>query len=237
MLSQPCSYVGHEVSDRPKGRATDRALRVLIVDDNADASDTLAILLSHWGFEATAAHSGHEALQATGTFSPDLVLLDIGMPGMNGFEVARRLRGNVRAKGRVPFLIGYSGYGDEQTRQLSLDAGIDLHLVKPLELVELERLLRRFQNVILAEAEWKSFPAAFVEADQHFAWQPLLQSCNHQAGAIAGTVQLLAPVNDNQPLRPDALALKAFLTDSLPCPRARGAAVGKAAYARLDDPL
>jgi CheY-like chemotaxis protein len=153
MLSQACSDVGHKVSDRPQGRATDRALRVLIVDDNADASDTMAILFSHWGFEAKAVHTGHEALQAAGTFSPDLVLLDIGMPGMNGFEVARRLRGYVPTKGKVPFLIGYSGYGDEHTRQLSLDAGIDLHLVKPLELAELERLLRRFQSVIVSDAE------------------------------------------------------------------------------------
>ena len=153
MLSQACSDQAHEVSERPKGRATDRALRVLIVDDDADISDTMAILLSHWGFEALPVHTGHEALQAAHAFSPDLILLDIGMPGMNGLEVAKRLRGHVPTKGKVPFLIAYSGYGDEQTHQLSLDAGIDLHLVKPVEMAELEKLLRRLQSAIVSRTE------------------------------------------------------------------------------------
>jgi CheY-like chemotaxis protein len=75
------------------------------------------------------------------------------MPGMNGFEVARRLRGQVPTKGKVPFLIALSGYADEQTRQLSLDAGIDLHLVKPVEMAELEKLLRRLQSAIASMTE------------------------------------------------------------------------------------
>jgi CheY-like chemotaxis protein len=113
----------------------------------------MALLLGHWGFEAIAVHTGPEALQAAHAFSRDLILLDIGMPGMNGFEVARRLRELFCPNGKEPVLVAFSGYGDEQTRQLSLDAGIDLHVVKPVEMAELEKLLRRLQSAIASRTE------------------------------------------------------------------------------------
>jgi CheY-like chemotaxis protein len=138
--------------DGPNG-LDGRVLRVLIVDDDADTSDTMAILLGHWGFEGIAVRNGSEALQAAQTHGPDLILLDIGMPGMDGLELAKRLREQIHSKGKPPFLIAVSGYGDAQTRQRSRQAGIDLHLVKPVDPTDLEKLLRRFQMVVMPGAE------------------------------------------------------------------------------------
>src|SRR5205823_1546478 len=82
--------------DMPDGPRAGNQLRVLIVDDDPDTADTMVILLSHWGFQATAVRCGVEALQAAQVTSPpDVILLDIGMPGMDGLEVARRLRKEV----------------------------------------------------------------------------------------------------------------------------------------------
>src|SRR5438552_1378400 len=89
----------------------DHGLSVLVVDDDADTADTMVILLGHWGFAATAVRNGLEALRAVQTDTPDVVLLDIGMPGMDGLEVAKRVRSQVRPNGKTPFLIAVSGYG------------------------------------------------------------------------------------------------------------------------------
>src|SRR5947209_246096 len=105
----------HDGPDGPADRAPDHALRVLVVDDDADTSDTMSILLEHWGFKALSVRNGTEALQANEAHSPDLILLDIGMPGMDGLEFARRLRGQAPPNGKTPFLIAVSGYGDAQT--------------------------------------------------------------------------------------------------------------------------
>src|SRR5438552_9058480 len=138
----------------PDGPRAGNQLRVLIVDDDPDTADTMVILLSHWGFQATAVRCGVEALQAAQVTSPpDVILLDIGMPGMDGLEVARRLRKEVPGNGRRPFLIAVSGYGDPQTRTQAQQSGIDLQLVKPVDPAELEKLLKRFQGVVMPAAE------------------------------------------------------------------------------------
>jgi PAS domain S-box-containing protein len=113
--------------------------RVLVVDDNVDAAESLAELLSTLGHEVRTAHDGLAALDAAGAFVPELVLLDIGLPGMDGYEVARRLRKLPRPPGPV---VALSGYGQESDRRRSADAGFDAHLVKPVELEMLEELIR-----------------------------------------------------------------------------------------------
>ncbi len=104
--------------------------RVLVVDDNGDAAELLAEALVGQGHAVEIAHEGSQALRKATTFQPDVVLLDIGLPGMDGFEVARQLR----TLGRDMRLIAVTGYGQEADHQRVKSAGFDSHLVKPVEL-------------------------------------------------------------------------------------------------------
>ena len=107
------------------------ARRILVVDDNVDAAVTLAQLLKSLGHETVAVHDGTAALKAVVDFRPDTVLLDIGMPGMDGYEVARRLQ--AMKKERAMRIIAVTGWGQEADRQRSREAGFDVHLVKPVD--------------------------------------------------------------------------------------------------------
>ena len=109
--------------------------RILIVDDNVDAAVSLAALLKKYGHDVLEVHDGTEAIKAFEGFRPEIVLLDIGMPGMNGLEVARRLRQRNRSP-RV-LIIAITGWGKEEDEAVSREAGFDLHLVKPVEEAEL----------------------------------------------------------------------------------------------------
>ena len=111
--------------------------RILILDDNRDAADTLKILLESEGHETLALYAAADALEQAGAFKPDVVLLDIGLPGMDGYEVARRMRGFIPAAR----LIALSGYGQPEDKQRSSAAGFDGHLVKPVEADALKRIL------------------------------------------------------------------------------------------------
>jgi CheY-like chemotaxis protein len=113
--------------------------RVLIVDDSRDGGDSLAMLLRVLGAEVALAHSGRQALDSVKTFQPHVVLLDIGMPGMDGYEVARRIRAN--PANRDVHLIALTGWGQDEDRQRSADAGFDHHLVKPADVDQLRQLL------------------------------------------------------------------------------------------------
>jgi PAS domain S-box-containing protein len=113
--------------------------RVLVVDDNRDAATSLAFLLTAIGHDARTAHDGNEALALAESFAPDVVVLDIGMPGLNGYEVARRMR-EMPALQHLS-LIALTGWGQEQDRRRSREAGFDHHLVKPADLGELKRLV------------------------------------------------------------------------------------------------
>ncbi len=115
----------------------DTLMRVLIVDDNRDAADSLAMLLQFEGRRTLCAYSGEEALQEVAAFDPQLVLLDIGLPGLDGYEVARRLK----AASPTLRVIALSGYGQVEDRQRSAAAGFDAHLVKPVDLDALKRVL------------------------------------------------------------------------------------------------
>jgi CheY-like chemotaxis protein len=107
----------------------DRKPRVLVVDDNKDGAETLAEILGFMGAEVRVAHDGREAVPAARAFAPDLILLDIGLPGIDGYEAARQLRAEPGLHAR---LIALTGYGTAQDRQRALDAGFDDHLIKPL---------------------------------------------------------------------------------------------------------
>lgn len=185
----------HDGPTGPRGDSSDGSLRILIVDDDADTSDTMAILLEHWGFQPLAVRNGSEALQASDAHSPDLILLDIGMPGMDGLELARRLRQQVPPRAKAPFLIAVSGYGDAQTCQRAREAGIDLHLVKPVDPLELEKLLRRFQQVVMPGAERK-LPAfhrrpRLLSSLRHWSDRAILRRRLTTAVEIVGTAREL----------------------------------------------
>ena len=115
-----------------------RPQRILIVDDNADAAATLNVLLSSLGYETCVATTGIEALNQAPGFKPDVVLLDIGLPGMDGYEVARRLRAVIH---RPMKIVAVTGWGQEADRQRSREAGIDVHLVKPIDSGDLQSAL------------------------------------------------------------------------------------------------
>jgi CheY-like chemotaxis protein len=104
--------------------------RLLVVDDNKDAAESMSMLLEMWGHEVAYAYDGPSALQMAQQWQPEAVFLDIGLPGMDGYEVAERLRALPQAKNAV--LIAITGYGQEDDRLRSRRAGIDHHLVKPV---------------------------------------------------------------------------------------------------------
>jgi PAS domain S-box-containing protein len=115
------------------------SLRVLVVDDNVDGCMMLAEIVRLQGYGVQTAFTGPAALAAAASWRPDAVLLDIGLPGLDGFEVARRLRADPTTKAMK--LVALTGYGSEKDIELGREAGFDSHLVKPVELVEIEQLL------------------------------------------------------------------------------------------------
>jgi signal transduction histidine kinase/CheY-like chemotaxis protein len=113
--------------------------RVLVVDDNVISADVMATLLTMSGHDVRTAYTGPTGLEAAVAHLPDVVLLDIGLPGLNGYEVARRLRQDPRLKGVR--IVAMTGYGDEADRQLAREAGFDRHVVKPVNFPKVEELL------------------------------------------------------------------------------------------------
>jgi PAS domain S-box-containing protein len=120
------------------------AKRVLVVDDNVDAADTLGMLMRSLGHEAKVVYDGMQALQAAEEFRPDVVLLDIGLPGINGYEVARRLRS--RKGGQSAKIIAITGWGQDADRARAREAGFDVHLVKPVNEAALQHLVEANGN-------------------------------------------------------------------------------------------
>jgi signal transduction histidine kinase/DNA-binding response OmpR family regulator len=116
-----------------------RGARVLIVEDNMDAAETLTDILHLWGHDVRVALSGPAALEEAPRYHPEVVLLDIGLPGMNGLEVARRLRAQPELQAAL--LVALTGYGQDEDRRRSEEAGFDLHLTKPVDPKQLQRLL------------------------------------------------------------------------------------------------
>ncbi len=127
------------------------ARRILIVDDNVDGAESLCLMLQLAGHEVRTVHDGTAALEVAPAFRPDAVLLDIGLPGMNGYEVARRLREQPELAGTL--LVALTGYGQEEDRQRCRDAGFQHHLVKPVDPPVLMRLLARACDPVSVEME------------------------------------------------------------------------------------
>ncbi len=127
-------------SDGPRATALS-GCRILVVDDNKDSADSLEMLLRLKGNDIRTAYDGLEAVEVAATFHPELILLDIGLPKLNGYEVARRIR--QQPWGRDMILVALTGWGQDDDRRRSQEAGFNFHLVKPVELAVLEKLLHK----------------------------------------------------------------------------------------------
>ncbi|MGH8571176.1 MAG: ATP-binding response regulator [Gammaproteobacteria bacterium] len=131
----PEPTVGEPTSTTPR--------RILVVDDNRDSAESLAMLLALTGNETHTAFDGLEAVQAAAAFRPDVILLDIGLPNLNGFEAARKIREQQSDKSLV--LVALTGWGQEEDRRRSEEAGFNAHMVKPVDYAALTKLLAELQ--------------------------------------------------------------------------------------------
>jgi two-component system CheB/CheR fusion protein len=123
--------------------------KVLIVDDNADAADSLATLFRLAGYQVQVAYDGLSGVTMATAFEPGVVLLDIGLPGLDGYAVARRLRDQDATRNSL--LIAVSGYGQARDEARSAQAGFDRHLVKPVEFTRLQAALQSDRRAVAAE--------------------------------------------------------------------------------------
>jgi len=117
------------------------AKRVLVADDNTDGADSLALLLECMSYEVRAAYNGHQAVEEAQVFSPDLVILDIDMPVLNGYQAARQLK--TRPTTRQPVLVALTAIATPEAVRQAEDAGFDIHLQKPIGGSALAELLQR----------------------------------------------------------------------------------------------
>jgi len=141
----PCSTADQAAAERESPSAPEaglvRPLRVLIVDDNRDAAESLAMVLGMRGYDASVCHDGFAALEAAQRTQPQIVLLDLGLPGLDGFEVCRQLRRQGLDKAHI---VAITGYGQDDDRRRTREAGFDDHFVKP---VDPDRLMRQLEAV------------------------------------------------------------------------------------------
>jgi len=138
LLTQRSDTMADTASTQPASPSGQ--LHVLVVDDNTDAAESLGVLLDIEGHAAHIAHTGAEALQVAQSQALDVVFLDIGLPDMTGYDVARRLR--MLPSMQNTMLVALTGWGTQDDRQRTRDAGFDRHLTKPAELPAVEELLR-----------------------------------------------------------------------------------------------
>lgn len=124
---------------RASEHAVGQGLRVLVADDNRDATNTLTALPRLWGHDVELAFDGREAVECAGRFRPQVALLDIGMPELSGYDVARQLRTDLRHEGVR--LVAITGWGQQHDRDAAMAAGFDAHLTKPVDPAALTKLL------------------------------------------------------------------------------------------------
>ncbi len=144
-VARPAGAAGEAASGHRDGDAMAKVRRVLVVEDNRDAADTLAAAARSWGHEVRVAYDGRQALEAARHFRPDVALLDIGLPGLNGYQVARHLKEMLGEDDIL--LIAVSGYAQEEDLQRSVGVGIAHHFAKPVDLELLRELLGRPEPV------------------------------------------------------------------------------------------
>jgi two-component system, sensor histidine kinase len=133
LATPPVSFSG----SGPKAQS-----KILVADDNVDAAQTLALVLELAGYEVHVVHSGEQALRLGAELRPDVFILDIGMPNMNGYETARRLRQEIWSRSAV--LIAITGWGQDQDKEKAIASGFDVHLTKPVDSARLEEQLRKY---------------------------------------------------------------------------------------------
>jgi signal transduction histidine kinase/CheY-like chemotaxis protein len=143
LLEAPSSLSHPFVRTRDAGPTPSR--RVLVVDDNADSAEMIGLMLRFAGHQVQMAFDGNQALTAIATFAPEVVLLDIGLPVLNGYEVAERIRAG---SGPQPLLVALTGWGQDEDRRRSTAAGFDAHLVKPVDHEELLNLVAHFNDSV-----------------------------------------------------------------------------------------
>jgi DNA-binding response OmpR family regulator len=136
--------------DRERRNALPAGFRILVVDDNRDAADSLGQLLVIPGNDVRVTYDGERALEVAAEFEPEVVLLDIGLPRLNGYETAQRIR--ERAGSRDLLLVALTGWGQEEARQRSREAGFDFHFVKPVDPTVLMRKLSELRRAGSAES-------------------------------------------------------------------------------------
>ena len=150
LAAAPVAEAGEANAELPH---PERATRILIVDDNEDAADLLTLSLKQAGYLTETAYDGPSALTSVEVFRPQIVILDIGLPGMSGYEVARALRQDARFASLA--LIALTGWGAPGDKQKALEAGFDLHLTKPIDAGGL--------NGALSQLETKAAAAPFQQ--------------------------------------------------------------------------
>jgi CheY-like chemotaxis protein len=126
---------------RPASRRKESAVpkRILVVDDNRDAAESLTVVLKLYGHETHAVYNGDDAMERAAALHPDIILLDLGLPRMSGYDLARQIRSS--EWGKQARLIAVTGWGQEDDIRRSHEAGFDHHLVKPVDFQALEKLL------------------------------------------------------------------------------------------------
>jgi signal transduction histidine kinase len=139
---RPAPAQTHEAEKPRQKTPSFRPLRVLVVDDNPIIADTLGMMLEDIGHEFEAVHDGREALDAARHYHPDVILLDIGLPGMNGYEVCKAFRGEAEFQ-ETP-IIAQTGWGQDRDKELAAEAGFSFHLTKPVPLEQLQKVFATF---------------------------------------------------------------------------------------------
>ncbi len=148
-LRSTCRFVAappaRETAQRPAGVELPQGSKIVVVEDNADSRDVLCTLLTHAGFDCRSSDNGSAGLALIDDVRPVAAIVDIGLPGIDGLELARRIR---NGSNHDIYLIALTGYGQEGDRQMALDAGFDEHLVKPVDFAALQRLLGRRKDAL-----------------------------------------------------------------------------------------
>lgn len=143
VLAAPCVETP-ATAPKARAQAVGAPLRILVADDNLDAADLLAMLLSSLRCEVATAHDGEQAVEVARTFRPEVAVLDIGMPRLDGYEAARKIR--AESAGRRLKLVAMTGWGQEEDRRRAREAGFDEHLLKPVDLEKLQALLEAMRT-------------------------------------------------------------------------------------------